>query len=416
MQNNIVSIAAIAVIFILIIIILISRDEIKKLKSKNGIIESNLSNLSKSISEQKQKFDELKETYEKTLAEANTYKSLHDQREESLHKILEGHKKAFPYLASIMADYSTLDLKILAEQLNWGHNIAREKKVASINSIRASANERIAEAKVATYQLNYLLTLYPSLEDVLDTEEYNELDFTDKGYLTDTDPVRQYLSKEEWASLSEDVKNQRALDNYIKSNSKSKWQIGRDYELYVGYLYEQKGFVVTYYGETHGLEDLGRDLICKKDGKTQIVQCKYWSKDKQIHEKHIFQLFATTVSYCIDNHLSMSSVSPVFVTNIGLSDEAKRVAEQLSVTYIENQSLGNFPRIKCNHGVDENGLPTKIYHLPMDQQYDRVLLIHPGDRMVFTVNEAVAAGFRRAYKWTSVNINRCMSAKCKRQS
>ena len=324
---------------------------------------------------------------------------INKKREESLKKVLEGHKTAFPYLASVMADYLTYDIKVLGEQLNWGRDTRRAKKVASINKIRESANARITEAKIATYQLNYLLSLYPALEDVLDTEEYNELDYSDNGYLQDIDPARRYLSKEEWQNLSENERNQRALDNYVRSHSKSKWQIGRDYELYVGYMYEKKGYNVTYFGETQGLEDLGRDLICKKNWETVIVQCKYWSKDKRIHEKHIFQLFATTVSYCIDNHLRTNDVSPVFVTNITLSDEAKRVAEQLNVTYMENQQLGDFPRIKCNNGVDENGLKTKIYHLPMDQQYDRVLLSHQGDMKVFTVKEAVNAGYRRAYKW-----------------
>ena len=327
------------------------------------------------------------------------YKELNDKREESLKTIFEGHKKAFPFLASIMADYMTYDIKILSDKLNWGHNQERAKKVASINSIRASAMERIEEAKIATYQLDYLLELYPALEDVLDVEEYSELDYSDHGYLEEVDPVKNYLSKEEWTQLPTDERNQRALDNYIKSHSKSKWQIGRDYELFVGYKYEQKGYSVTYFGETQGLEDLGRDLICRKDGKTQIVQCKYWSKDKQIHEKHIFQLFATTVSYCIDHSIEQNTVAPVFVTNITLSEEAKRVAKQLNVIYIENQMMGDYPRIKCNNGIDEYGLRTKIYHLPMDQQYDKVLLNHDGDMRVFTVQEAVNAGFRRAYKW-----------------
>lgn len=314
--------------------------------------------------------------------------------------MFEGHKKAFPYLAAIMADYATYDIKILADQLNWGHDKKRAKKVESLNKIRASANERIAEAKVATYQLNYLLSLYPALEDVLDTEEYNELDYSDKGYLNgsaddDEDPVRLYLSDDEWYSLSEDERNQRALDNYVKSHSKSKWQIGRDYELYIGYMYERKGYEVEYYGANKGLEDLGRDLICTGMGKkTLIIQCKYWSKDKTIHEKHIFQLFATTVSYCIDNNLKIEDVSPLFITDTILSETAKSVAKQLNVTFVEKKDMGVFPRIKCNNGVEG-----KIYHLPMDQQYDKVKLIHKGDKKVFTVKQAVDDGYRRAYKW-----------------
>ena len=389
-------------VVILIIIVVISVFVAVYLKSDARKQKTELLSIQNENSKLRKENRELQQLNEKTIEESKNYRILHEKREESLKKILEGHKKAYPYLASIMADYSTLDLKLLAEQLNWGHNVERAKKVASIIDIRNSANERIAEAKVATYQLNYLLSMYPALEDVLDTEEYNELDYSDKGYLQDVDPVRKYISKEEWNSLSENERNQRALDNYIDSHSKSKWQIGRDYELYVGYLYRCKGFQVAYYGEDKGLEDLGRDLICTKDGKTQIVQCKYWSQEKKIHEKHIFQLFATTVSYCIDHHYSMNDVSPVFVTNISLSNEAKRVAEQLNVTYVENRPMGDFPRIKCNNGVDENGFKTKIYHLPMDQQYDHIKLIHEGDMMAYTVKEAVDAGYRRAYKWHSV--------------
>ncbi|MBQ7184371.1 MAG: restriction endonuclease [Clostridia bacterium] len=400
MTNQTVLLISIIGNIILFGLVIVFRSNVKQQKEKLHSAEERVDRLFKKEKDLQQSFNAQRALLEKTISEFESYKALNDKREESLKIILSGHLKAYPYLAAIMADYTTYDIKLLAEQLNWGNNAERKKKVISINQIRASANERIAEARVATYQLNYLLSLYPVLEDVLDSEEYNELDYSDKGYLQNADPVRQYVSKEEWDTMSENERNQKALDNYIQSHSKSKWQIGRDFELYIGYLYGKKGFDVTYYGENKGLEDLGRDLICIKDGKTQIVQCKYWGKDKQIHEKHIFQLFATTVSYCIDNHYGTKDVSPVFVTNISLSEEARRVAKQLNVTYIENVPMGDFPRIKCNNGTDEFGCSTKIYHLPMDQQYDRVKLAHDGDMMAYTVREAVSAGYRRAYKWS----------------
>ena len=62
-------------------------------------------------------------------------------------------------------------------------------------------------------------------------------------------------------------RNQLALDRYKASHKKSKWQIGRDYELYIGYRYSQSGYSVDYFGSYMGLEDLGRDLICKKGNK-----------------------------------------------------------------------------------------------------------------------------------------------------
>ena len=75
------------------------------------------------------------------------------------------------------------------------------------------------------------------------------------------------------------------------------------------------------------------------------------------------------------------------------------MATALSVEIIENEPLGEFPRIKCNINNDEFGSQTKIYHLPMDQQYDRTIIGNRiGEFHAFTVKEAEDAGFRRAFK------------------
>lgn len=42
----------------------------------------------------------------------------------------------------------------------------------------------------------------------------------------------------------------------------------------------------------------------------------------------------------------------------------------------------------------------KIYHLPFDQQYDKVKIEkNKGEFYCSTVQEAEKAGFRRAYRW-----------------
>jgi len=57
----------------------------------------------------------------------------------------------------------------------------------------------------------------------------------------------------------------------------------------------------------------------------------------------------------------------------------------------------DYPMIKCN--VNGND---KIYHLPFDQQYDRVRIGSvPGECYVKTAAEAEKLGFRRAKRWTS---------------
>ena len=66
--------------------------------------------------------------------------------------------------------------------MDWGANVERAKKVASIREIRRDAKARIAEAKVAIYQLEYLKQLYPSIDEILDSD-YEELTFKEKsGY------------------------------------------------------------------------------------------------------------------------------------------------------------------------------------------------------------------------------------------
>ena len=51
----------------------------------------------------------------------------------------------------------------------------------------------------------------------------------------------------------------------FKTKKLNNLEVGRLYERYVGYLYEQEGWSVTYKGIVDGLNDLGRDLICIKN-------------------------------------------------------------------------------------------------------------------------------------------------------
>ena len=49
---------------------------------------------------------------------------------------------------------------------------------------------------------------------------------------------------------------------------------GTRYELYIGSLYEKKGYTVEYNGIKKGNKDGGIDLICKNGSFTELVQCK----------------------------------------------------------------------------------------------------------------------------------------------
>ncbi len=305
---------------------------------------------------------------------------------------------AIPYMSAIMSDYETYSIESLAKQLDWGANAERTKKVASIREIRQAAKEMVEKNLNAKYQLAYLLNLFPALEDVLETD-YDQLPVVEVQDLSDYDKTRDWLSKEEYQSLDSIERNQLALDRYRASHSKSKWQIGRDYEMYVGFVYSKKGYSVDYFGSTMGLEDLGRDLIVSKGETVAIIQCKYWSQEKLIHEKHIMQLYGTMTSYKIEHNLPSKNVKGILITNICLSDTAKKMADYLKIKYVEKFEKKDYPCIKCNIGRDAQGQPTKIYHLPFDQQYDSTQIKDEGEFFAMTVKEAEDAGFRRAFKW-----------------
>lgn len=308
-------------------------------------------------------------------------------------------RELYPVAAGMIADVETLFLGTRIKSLDWGNDWKRAKKVESIRELRVWAKNEIEKHKIASYQLQYLLALYPGLQDVLDVD-YADLQ-VEKGKIPEHDYTRDYLSKEEWGSLTVSERNQLALDRYVDSHSKTKWQIGRDYEMYIGYTYETDGWSVQYTGVELGYEDLGRDLIAVRGDETQIVQCKYWSETKVIHEKHIMQLYGTMIAYRVQNpSLDPEKIKGVFVTNIVLSDTAAQFAQLLGIVVREKVPKGEFPRIKCNIGKDEFGSETHIYHLPMDLNYDSVKLDKPGECMVFTVKEAEEKGFRRAFKWS----------------
>ena len=375
-----------AAIIVILVVLLV------RLKKKGDALDTKIAGLSELYRNLNIENDELKKEKSDLNSKLNVYYQFYEKAKSNL--------SLFPYMAGIVADFETRDLEIMTKQLDWGYSIQRMNKVATLKDIRKDTKKKIKQAKEAEYKLEYLLKLYPSLREILEYD-YSELPIARVEDLSEEqenrDNTRDYLTKEEWEKLSDSERNQLALDRYVSSQKKTKWQVGRDYEEFVGYTLRKAGYTVDNYGSRMGLEDLGRDVIAKKNGKTFIIQCKYWSRHKEIHENHINQLFGTVISYGIEKNLDEKSVFGILITNTKLSETAKRFAERLNIKYRENVDIGVFPRIKCNIGHSEWG--THIYHLPFDQQYDSAVISNPGEFYAMTVKEAEEAGFRRAYKW-----------------
>jgi hypothetical protein len=333
-----------------------------------------------------------------------------------VNKIISEKSKGFPWLADRFAEYFELRDLSIAEYLEKKFHPAK----STADRVKELAKEKRILKKeflVAKNIINYYETLFPWLSEYLgeNLEELIQHINTEENDLElEEDPVFRFIPKAEYFQRTESERNQIALDRYFVSR-KHPWQIGRDYERYVGYLYEIEKFDVFYQGIEFGLEDLGRDLICKKHGITEIVQCKCWAQHKTIHEKHINQIFGTAVKYFLDNItldrkksqlelfpelLKDGVIKAKFVTSTTFSDTAKQFAGALGIVLQENFPLKKYPVIKCNIG--QNG--AKIYHLPFDQQYDNTKINKKGEFYASTVIEAERLGFRRAWKWNKEQI------------
>lgn len=301
----------------------------------------------------------------------------------------------FSKVAAMAADYQCFWFDNNRHYLINRNRPAR-KAAEVVADVKTRYRELLFEFKQMRYKYDFLLSTFPDLKTYIDDEQallhlsdydnYNQFD-------TNRDRVHDWLSDEEFKVLSSTERNQLALDRY-KNRNKTNWEIGVEYELFVGHKFRMRGYEVTQFGEINGVEDLGRDLIVKKEGKTYIVQCKRWSENRQLHENVICQLFGTTLEYKIKNNLPDNApVYPLICSTTKLSPTAIAFAQRLGVI-VRILPMGDYPMIKCNIG----NIGEKIYHLPFDQQYHRTLINSSGEFYAYTVAEAEEHGFRRAFR------------------
>ena len=338
---------------------------------------------------------------EKGIIEDISLKTNH--RIENAYEII---KNTSPFIlsASLVADMNTYIYDKAAKALvEKPHPAIKSAEI--IKRLKEVAKTQIFESKQIQYRLETLLGIFPELSTYLDEDEatislskYESIE----GFQADYDRAKDYLSKEEYEKLAIDERNQLALDRY-QNRPKSPWRIGVEYEQYIEYLLQQKGYSTIPFGSQMGINDLGRDIIAKKieNGQhvTYIIQCKNWSrkKRKEIHENVVCQIYGTALEYELSQN-GFEKVVPVIVSTVPLSTMAQKFADKLGVK-IHVIATGKPPLIKCNI----NSAGEKIYHLPFDQQYYRTEIKNAGECCVFTVKEATEKGFRRAKKYYGIN-------------
>lgn len=348
-------------------------------------------------------FDEKRtelQSYENNLSDKqkqieNLYRQTELYREKSLdeiHEIIDSSSQTCPWLTSLLSDWQYYQDMLIAQELQ---NRKRPALKASEEVAHIAKQKRLLlkECKAYEYQLNFYESLFPWLE------EFKELP-PKEAYETVTEVtsddeytrVKEWLSPEEYQLLSSYEKWQRALDNYVNRKNKTNWHIGIEYERYVGYIYESNGYKVDYEGAIKGLDDRGRDIIARKGNEVLVIQCKRWAEEKIIHEKHIMQLFG---SVTVLNMEKNENARGVFITTTKLSEIATYFAQVLNIDVKEQFKYEIYPMIKCN--ISKNG--EKIYHLPFDQQYDKIRIDNKDSFYIATTKEAEDKGFRHAYRW-----------------
>ena len=313
--------------------------------------------------------------------------------EKNLQLVTGETKQNHPELARQIADVQYyLDME--------SYNRLRSKQhpaVRAADDLKRIATEKrtlVTENKQLHYQLDFYESLFPWLEEFKQVPSDEAIIYATGIYNSDYDAVRSWISPEEYAKLGNAEKYQLALDRWKSRKNKNSWDVGIEYERYIGYRLECEGYKVNYSGAMLGVNDMGRDLLAMKLGRTLVIQCKRWSKDKTIHEKHIFQLYGSIAVLSIEN--PGVRYKGVFITTATLSDTAKKCAEYCNISVVENCPMEDYPLIKCN--ASKTG--EKIYHLPFDQQYDKVVISKNNQSFyAWTTKEAETNGFRRAYRW-----------------
>lgn len=389
----------------LVISILIARSNSQKAANEKA-------NRIKAQDEARQKDTQLSESRQAhakqlTAVELQYNKLLEHMR--GLDKIFDERKIQFPWLASAIADLHGLEAERDADTLERKKHPA-VKAAAEVREHGSKRREAERVARQMRYRVEYYEKLFPWLADYVGDDVPDFAIETGGTADPSDDPVRIWLTEAEYKNLSTVEKNQMALDRW-KTKKRSNWELGRQYERFIGYNYETLGYDVIFTGAIDGFEDMGRDLIARRGSELRVIQCKYWSQEKTIHEKHIFQLFGSTLEYAFrlgtfDNLMQLSlfggpikttGATAVLYTSTKISDVAKDAAKKLQVECNESIGISDYPLIKCNISLRDG---ERIYHLPFDQQYDRTKIkAEKGEKYVYTVAEAEGAGFRRAWKW-----------------
>ena len=306
----------------------------------------------------------------------NQYEYLYkkcQQKDREIQLLIKEKSIKYPWLAKVFSDYTELRAE---QRLSQIEKYTGTKTMNVLTEFKNKNTNLIKKCKELEYQLNFYNHLLPWIKElgITPIEIYEKLNHLNE------------LEKEKYKQITK----QALSDSENYKINKENWELGLEFERFVGYLYELKGYIVEYTGAIYKFGDMGRDLIAKNTNETLIIQCKRWSNEYTIHEKHVFQLYGTKKLYELEH--KFENVKAVFVATNTLTETAKNIAKNLNIEVQEHIKIINYPKIKCK--ITENG--EKLYFTPTDNYYDKLqMILSNGDLYVTTIKEAERLGFKK---------------------
>ena len=181
--------------------------------------------------------------------------------------------------------------------------------------------------------------------------------------------------------------------SHRRTSEEAKSDYGRQYERYVGYLFERQGFAVNYQGIRKGLEDGGLDLVARAARKIRLVQCKRWRVP--VNADVISRLHGAVERFIFEERQGKSpamrtSIRGVLATSGEIEDEAKMLAAHFGIFVMSSLKFQRYPAIKAQRITPYGGR----FLLPFTPGYDRMNLnLKAGDCFQESIRGAFLNGF-----------------------
>ena len=195
------------------------------------------------------------------------------------------------------------------------------------------------------------------------------------------------------------IEAQQTLDAFLfqvrNFGSLPKGRIGKLYEDYIGYRFEEKEWDVAYHGFMKGRRDGGIDVIARKPSQLVFIQCKCWGRSRLIEDWLILKFHRDSEAYAENS--GEAPTKRIFISSAHPTDSALEMCTKTGVLFKHLSISGYWPMVKCNICLRTGN---KRYYLPTEGGYHTTkITLGRGEMYAQDCREAERNGFRWNVKW-----------------